>query len=56
MINDECEDGNNLSGDGCSDTCWVEEGFLCSKEFPSVCQSKCGDGIQASNEECDDSN
>ena len=26
----ECEDGNLLNGDGCSSTCTVEEGYVCT--------------------------
>lgn len=26
----ECEDGNNINGDGCSSTCTIEKGFKCS--------------------------
>ncbi|MCH2107994.1 MAG: fibro-slime domain-containing protein [Polyangiaceae bacterium] len=27
--NEQCDDGNNLSGDGCSETCQVEPGYMC---------------------------
>ena len=33
---EECDDRNRESGDGCSDTCEIEDGFECSGE-PSVC-------------------
>lgn len=26
----ECEDGNLYNGDGCSSTCKVEEGYICT--------------------------
>lgn len=55
MIPNECEDQNNLLNDGCSSDCQVELGFKC-KGVPSICESECGDGIQAFDEECDDSN
>jgi cysteine-rich repeat protein len=39
---EECDDGNNASGDGCSATCQLEVG--------------CGNGIVDPGEECDDDN
>jgi len=33
---EECDDGNVISGDGCSATCTVEAGYACSGS-PSVC-------------------
>jgi len=38
-----CDDGNRISGDGCSDTCRVEPPY-------------CGDGRKDPNEDCDDAN
>jgi cysteine-rich repeat protein len=38
--NEDCDDGNNTDGDGCSATC----------------QTVCGDGKKVGKEECDDSN
>ncbi len=38
--NEQCDDGNNLDGDGCSKTC----------------QTVCGDGKKVGAEECDDGN
>ena len=52
---EECDDGNAVSGDGCEDDCQVERGFNCDGE-PSICSSECGDGLLASDEECDDGN
>ncbi len=41
---EDCDDGNNTSGDGCSATCESEgEGI-------------CGDGVKDEDEECDDGN
>jgi cysteine-rich repeat protein len=37
---EECDDGNNVSGDGCSSTCDDEP--------------ICGDGVKEGNEQCDD--
>lgn len=42
---EDCDDGNNLDGDGCSANCTVEEG-----------QPYCGDGMLDAGEECDDGN
>lgn len=39
-----CDDGNNLSKDGCSSMCTVEAGFTCTATFPSVCTEIC-DGV-----------
>ena len=38
--NEQCDDGNNTDGDGCS----------------STCQAVCGDGKKVGSEECDDGN
>jgi len=51
-----CDDGNTLSGDGCSGACEVEPGWTCGG-MPSVCEpGQCGDGIIAGVEACDDGN
>ncbi|KAL3133740.1 hypothetical protein ABBQ32_008228 [Trebouxia sp. C0010 RCD-2024] len=34
---EHCDDGNTASGDGCSSTCQIEEGFRCSGLQPSTC-------------------
>lgn len=52
---EECDDVNTVSGDGCSSECTIEEGWTCSGE-PSVCSPICGDGIIVGEEECDDDN
>jgi cysteine-rich repeat protein len=52
----ECDDGNNVSGDGCDGTsCVIEPGWTCSGE-PSVCTPICGDGLVRGAETCDDGN
>ena len=51
---EECDDGNTLSGDGCSDFCEVEFGYTCKAE-PSICSIihlYCGDGICSGTETC----
>lgn len=42
QVTEECDDGNVVSGDGCSAACQVEVG--------------CGDGVLAAGEQCDDGN
>ncbi len=51
-----CDDGNTQHGDGCSGTCSVECGFVCSGEGAESCIAVCGDGMVAGGEECDDGN
>ena len=48
-LDEECDDGNEIDGDGCSKTCRQEIGYSCNP----TCTSTCGDGIKASNEQCD---
>ena len=48
---EQCDDGDTVSGDGCSATCQVEPGWTCVGE-PSVC-SRCGNGIIEGVEQCD---
>jgi cysteine-rich repeat protein len=31
--NEECDDGNSLSGDGCSGSCEIEPGWTCVNKF-----------------------
>jgi len=50
---EECDDSNILNGDGCSDTCQEETGYLCLGA-PSVCTPVCGDGLIIGTEQCDD--
>lgn len=55
---EQCDDSNSNSGDGCSSTCNIESGWICTGE-PSVCEESggiCGDGIIETGEQCDDSN
>ena len=62
-----CDDGNNLSGDGCAQGCMeIEFPYRCP--LVGKCSSSCGNGIfegldetigfltDSQNEECDDGN
>ena len=54
-----CDDGNIVSGDGCSRSCVVEAGYTCNGEFPTTCilDFICQDGqFDPLTEECDDGN
>jgi cysteine-rich repeat protein len=53
-----CDDGNQISGDGCSyPSCQTESGYTCtpgeSSTKPSECTPKCGDSLLVTGEECD---
>lgn len=59
MGNYECDDGNNVDGDGCSSACIIEPGWTCvsaSPTDPHICTEICGDGLKRGVEECDDNN
>ncbi len=53
-----CDDGNSVSGDGCSATCGeLEQDFGCiTPGQPCVSTVSCGDGFVTGNELCDDQN
>ena len=55
---EECDDGNEVSNDGCSAECKRETGFSCKVENGmSICTSQnCGNGVIDTNETCDDGN
>lgn len=56
--NEQCDDGNATSGDGCTNTCQIQSGYLCSGT-PSSCYviPVCGNGgMLESGEQCDDGN
>ena len=57
--NDEtCDDGNLISGDGCSDSCQVEPGYDCSSGTCVLIEPDelCGNGVVDDGEVCDDGN
>lgn len=41
---EECDDGNNIDGDGCSSTCRIEYGYECPY-WGRLCDKKCGNGV-----------
>jgi cysteine-rich repeat protein len=49
-----CDDANTASGDGCSASCQVEDGWTCVGEL-SVCETTCGDDVARGTEACDGS-
>jgi cysteine-rich repeat protein len=58
---EQCDDGNTISGDGCSSQCKLECDWLCGMPVPGcpscgISLQRCGNGILTSNEECDDGN
>src|SRR5699024_11837435 len=40
-----CDDGNTTSGDGCSSSCELEDGWDCPIEGEPCIEVVCGDGI-----------
>jgi cysteine-rich repeat protein len=40
-----CDDGNVSSGDGCSASCDVEDGFICDRPGEPCREPRCGDGF-----------
>ncbi len=56
FVGEACDDGNTDAGDGCSETCEIEEGWSCERDESgnaSVC-ARCGDGVISGTESCDD--
>ena len=54
---EQCDDGNTVSGDGCSSTCALEPNFVCpTAGAPCVATQLCGDGKIRGTEQCDDGN
>ena len=53
---EQCDDGNNLDGDGCSATCEQETTNTNPTPTPSTQTPVCGNGIVESGEQCEDGN
>ena len=55
--NEGCDDGNTVSGDGCSRICQLENNYDCpTPGQPCVNIAQCGNGKLTSDETCDDGN
>ena len=54
-LREDCDDGNNQNGDGCSASCGIEPGYGCTGQ-PSTCAQTCGNGALNPGEQCDDCN
>ena len=55
---EQCDDGNTVSGDGCSSTCQIEASYYDCSVAGQLCKdnARCGDGILEPGEQCDDDN
>ena len=56
---EECDDADDINGNGCSVACRVEPGYTCERtdtSTRSICRGTCGDGIPVRGEGCDDGN
>ncbi len=59
---EECDDGNDQVGDGCSPSCKIEAGWSCvgvpgqASQCSKIVVPVCGDGTRDANEACDDGN
>lgn len=51
-VDEECDDGNSASGDGCDSTCRVEPNYQCTLTDCYLC----GNGYVEPTEGCDDGN
>ncbi len=38
LASEQCDDGNTTAGDGCSTSCTVESGYVCTFNNPSICE------------------
>ena len=55
--NEECDDGNTISGEGCTSDCKLETDWACpTPGSPCISTVVCGDGHISGNEVCDDFN
>jgi len=51
---EQCDDGNTVSGDGCSSLCQIETNYICpSPGKPCLDIAVCGDGVLTPDEACD---
>ncbi len=55
----QCDDGQQIPGDGCDPKCRIERGWICNGGIatePDICNPMCGDWRVFHNEKCDDGN
>ena len=52
---EQCDDGSTTDGDGCSISCTLEAGWVCSN-LPCKKMEVCGDMVITGTESCDDGN
>jgi cysteine-rich repeat protein len=52
--NEECDDGNNVSGDGCSSTCKHESGWTCDPSYRGAGDGLCDCGCGLPDPDCAD--
>ena len=50
----ECDDGNNLDGDGCSALCVIEPNSYCDTSYSPTPCDVCGNSMRRIPEVCDD--
>jgi fibro-slime domain-containing protein len=55
-LGEQCDDGNTVSGDGCSSSCQLEANYACPVPGSPCLATPCGDGKVTGAETCDDSN
>jgi cysteine-rich repeat protein len=53
---EQCEDGNSVSGDGCSSACLTEPGYVCAAVATACYKAICGQNGKEADEGCDDGN
>lgn len=53
---EECDDGDLDSNDGCSDRCIIESGSTCPAAGGTCTSNLCGDSLVGNGEACDDGN
>ncbi|MFA5625646.1 MAG: DUF4215 domain-containing protein [Bradymonadales bacterium] len=53
---EQCDDGNAVSGDGCDENCKKEAGYFCPISGGACVKLRCGNGKLDADEECDDGN
>jgi len=53
---EQCDDANVVAGDGCSETCGIEDGWICDVAGAPCVMPVCSDGKVEGGESCDDGN